>query len=86
MLPPLSAVLARIWNDLLGGDLMLNTALSLYRALAGFAIGAVFGIGLGMAICRNVLARWFFDPIISVGFPDAQDRLSSSGHALARRL
>jgi taurine transport system permease protein len=69
MLPPLSAVLARIWNDLLGGDLMLNTALSLYRALAGFAIGAVFGIGLGMAICRNVLARWFFDPIISVGFP-----------------
>ena len=69
MLPPLSAVLARIWDDLLGGDLMLNTALSLYRALAGFAIGAVFGIGLGMAICRNVLARWFFDPIISVGFP-----------------
>jgi taurine transport system permease protein len=69
MLPPLSAVLARIWNDLLGGDLMLNTALSLYRALAGFAIGAVFGIGLGMAICRNALARWFFDPIISVGFP-----------------
>ena len=68
MLPPLSAVLARIWNDLLGGDLMLNTAVSLYRALAGFAIGAVFGIGLGMAICRNVLARWFFDPIISVGF------------------
>jgi ABC-type nitrate/sulfonate/bicarbonate transport system permease component len=22
-----------------------------------------------MAICRNALARWFFDPIISVGFP-----------------
>ena len=69
MLPPLSAVLARIWNDLLGGDLMTNTAMSLYRALAGFAIGAVFGIGLGMAICRNALVRWFFDPIISVGFP-----------------
>jgi taurine transport system permease protein len=69
MLPPLSAVLARIWNDLLGGDLMTNTAVSLYRALAGFAIGAVMGIGLGMAICRNALARWFFDPIISVGFP-----------------
>jgi taurine transport system permease protein len=69
MLPPLSAALARIWNDLLGGDLMTNTAMSLYRALAGFAIGAVFGIGLGMAICRNALVRWFFDPIISVGFP-----------------
>ncbi len=69
MLPPLSAVLARIWSDLLGGDLLINTAVSLYRALAGFAIGAVLGIGLGMAICRNALARWFFDPIISVGFP-----------------
>src|ERR1700732_4086919 len=69
MLRPLGAVLARIWNDLLGGDLMTNTAMSLYRALAGFAIGAVMGIGLGMAICRNALARWFFDPIISVGFP-----------------
>src|ERR1700730_12258157 len=34
MLPPLSAVLARIWNDLLGGDLMLNTALRSERFLA----------------------------------------------------
>ena len=24
---------------------------------------------IGIAICRNALARWFFDPIISVGFP-----------------
>ncbi|HEY7245009.1 MAG TPA: ABC transporter permease [Xanthobacteraceae bacterium] len=69
MLPPLSAVMARIWNDLVGGDLVTNTAVSLYRALAGFAVGAVLGIGLGMAISRNFLACWFFDPIISVGFP-----------------
>jgi taurine transport system permease protein len=69
MLPPLSAVLVRIWNDLVGGDLMINTALSLYRALAGFTIGALLGVGLGMAISRNAPARWFFDPIISVGFP-----------------
>ncbi len=69
MLPPLSAVLVRIWNDLVGGDLVTNTAVSLYRALAGFAIGAVLGIGLGMAISRSFVTRWFFDPIISVGFP-----------------
>jgi ABC-type nitrate/sulfonate/bicarbonate transport system permease component len=69
MLPTLSSVLERIWSDLVGGELMLNTAVTLYRALAGFAIGAVAGIALGMAISRNAFANWFFDPIISVGFP-----------------
>jgi ABC-type nitrate/sulfonate/bicarbonate transport system permease component len=69
MLPALSAVLERIWNDLISGDLLLNTAVTLYRALAGFLIGAVAGIALGMAISRNAVAHWFFDPIVSVGFP-----------------
>jgi ABC-type nitrate/sulfonate/bicarbonate transport system permease component len=69
MLPSLSAVLERIWSDLLSGDLLRNTAETLFRALTGFLIGAVAGIVLGMAISRNALANWFFDPIISAGFP-----------------
>jgi ABC-type nitrate/sulfonate/bicarbonate transport system permease component len=69
MLPALSAVIERIWHDLVAGDLLLNTAVTLYRAFAGFLIAAVAGIALGMAISRNGLAHWFFDPIISVGFP-----------------
>jgi ABC-type nitrate/sulfonate/bicarbonate transport system permease component len=69
MLPALSAVLERIWSDLVAGDLLINTGVTLYRALAGFLIGTVAGIVLGMGICRNRLANWFFDPIISVGFP-----------------
>jgi ABC-type nitrate/sulfonate/bicarbonate transport system permease component len=69
MLPALSAVIERIWNDLVAGDLALNAAVTLYRACAGFLIGAFAGIALGMAISRNGLANWFFDPIISVGFP-----------------
>jgi ABC-type nitrate/sulfonate/bicarbonate transport system permease component len=69
MLPALSAVLERIWNDLIHGELLLNTGVTLYRALMGFLIGAVAGIVLGMAISRNAVANWFFDPIISVGFP-----------------
>jgi len=68
-LPALSRVLARIWDDALSGDLAINTALTLYRALTGFLIAAVGGVVLGMAMSRNTLARWFFDPIISVGFP-----------------
>ena len=69
MLPALSAVLERIWSDLIAGELLLNTSVTLYRAMAGFLIGGVAGVVLGLAISRGKLAHWFFDPIISVGFP-----------------
>ena len=36
---------------------------------SAFAICAVGGVLIGMAMSRNVFANWFFDPIISVGFP-----------------
>jgi ABC-type nitrate/sulfonate/bicarbonate transport system permease component len=69
MLPPLSAVLARIGNDALAGDLAVNVALTLYRALTGFAIAAVAGVALGLAMTRRAGVRWFFDPLVSIGFP-----------------
>jgi ABC-type nitrate/sulfonate/bicarbonate transport system permease component len=69
MLPRLSLVLERIWADLASGELMLNVGVTLYRAMVGFAIAAVAGIALGLAMARGRLADWFFDPIISVGFP-----------------
>jgi ABC-type nitrate/sulfonate/bicarbonate transport system permease component len=68
-LPALSAVLERIGSDAWSGDLAINTALTLYRALVSFAICAIGGVAIGMAMSRNVFANWFFDPIISVGFP-----------------
>jgi ABC-type nitrate/sulfonate/bicarbonate transport system permease component len=68
-LPRLSAVLARIWSDAVAGDLLLNTTLTLYRALTGFGIAAVAGIVLGVSMSHNVAVRWLFDPIVSVGFP-----------------
>jgi ABC-type nitrate/sulfonate/bicarbonate transport system permease component len=68
-LPPLSVVFERIWTDAIGGDLFLNTGLTLYRALTGFIISTVAGVALGMLMSRSAIMRWFFDPIISVGFP-----------------
>jgi ABC-type nitrate/sulfonate/bicarbonate transport system permease component len=68
-LPALSAVMERIWSDGVSGDLWINTTLTLYRALTAFAICAVLGVAIGMAMSRNMLAYWFFDPIVSVGFP-----------------
>jgi ABC-type nitrate/sulfonate/bicarbonate transport system permease component len=68
-LPAFSEVVERIWSDGVSGDLWINTALTLYRALVAFAICAVFGVIIGMAMSRSAIANWFFDPIISVGFP-----------------
>ena len=69
MLPRLSAVFVRIYDDAMTGELFLNLGLTLYRALVGFLISAIGGVMLGAAMARSVSVRWFFDPIISVGFP-----------------
>jgi ABC-type nitrate/sulfonate/bicarbonate transport system permease component len=69
MLPAFSAVAERIFDDALDGELFVNIGVTLWRAFAGFAIAAAGGVVLGAAMSRNAVARWFFDPIISVGFP-----------------
>lgn len=68
-LPALSVVAARIWDDVVTGEFALNAGVTLYRALTGFFICAVLGVLIGMAMSRNRVAHWFFDPIVSVGFP-----------------
>ncbi|HXQ83966.1 MAG TPA: ABC transporter permease [Xanthobacteraceae bacterium] len=69
MLPPFSAVVERIYTDAVAGDLWRNLGLTMYRAMTGFVIAAVGGVTLGATMSRNSIVRWFFDPIISVGFP-----------------
>jgi len=68
-LPAFSAVIERIIADGMSGDLLINIALTLYRALTGFAICTVLGIAIGVAMTRNLIANWFFDPLVSIGFP-----------------
>jgi len=69
MLPKLSVVVERIGSEALSGELFRNLGLTLYRALTGFLVAAAAGIPLGILIARNRAVRWFFDPIVSVGFP-----------------
>jgi ABC-type nitrate/sulfonate/bicarbonate transport system permease component len=69
LLPPLSAVLDRVWEDTLSGDVAVNLGLTLYRALVGFAIAGVAGVAIGILMTRRKWVRWLFDPIVSVGFP-----------------
>jgi ABC-type nitrate/sulfonate/bicarbonate transport system permease component len=69
MLPAFSVVVERIYTDAMTGELWHNLGLTIYRAMAGFAIAAVGGVALGALMSRSRFCRWFFDPIISVGFP-----------------
>ena len=69
LLPPLSVVLDRVWDDVVTGELAVNLGLTLYRAVVGFIIAGVAGVALGIMMTRQRWVRWFFDPIISVGFP-----------------
>lgn len=69
VLPSLSSVIARIGTDATSGDLFINTGLTVYRAMVGFLICAIGGVLIGLAMSRSAIANWFFDPIVSIGFP-----------------
>jgi ABC-type nitrate/sulfonate/bicarbonate transport system permease component len=69
MLPTFSSVAERIYTDAISGDLWINLGLTVFRAMTGFTIAAVGGIVLGALMSRSRIVHWFFDPIISVGFP-----------------
>jgi len=69
LLPSFVSVARRLVADTLSGQLPLGLGLSLYRSLAGFALAGVLGIVIGILIARVKLARWFFDPLVSVGMP-----------------
>lgn len=69
VLPALSDVLKRTWVELFTGDLSYQAGLTIYRTFLGFLITAVLGIFIGTTMARYAVVRWFFDPIVSVGFP-----------------
>src|SRR5690242_16360921 len=69
LLPSFSTVVVRLATDVASGDLLLGVGLTLYRALAGFTLAAVAGVVIGILIARLPPARWFFDPLVSIGLP-----------------
>ena len=69
LLPSLETIFARVAHDVVTGHFFIKAAYTLYRALAGFALAALVAVSIGTLMSRKTLVRWFFDPIISVGFP-----------------
>jgi taurine transport system permease protein len=69
LLPKFSVVIGRILTDMADGIWFINLGETLYRALLGFISAAIIGIPLGILMGRIGSIRWFFDPVVSIGFP-----------------
>jgi NitT/TauT family transport system permease protein len=69
LLPAPSAIAVRTVQQLLSGGLVSDSLLTIYRAFSGFLIAAVIGISIGTLAARYKFAHWFFDPLVSIGFP-----------------
>lgn len=68
-LPAPSIILAETWRLLVDGELLRHIGVSLYQALAGFAIGAVCGIAAGVLSGALRPVGQFYEPLISLTYP-----------------
>lgn len=62
MFPPPIPVLIRASELIADGSLIFNTTESLWRILAGFLLGSIIGVPLGLAIGTFPLARKILEP------------------------
>lgn len=69
LLPKFTVVIERIATDMWSGIWFTSIGATLYRAVVGFLAAAVIGVPLGILMARKLSVRWFFDPVVSVGFP-----------------
>jgi ABC-type nitrate/sulfonate/bicarbonate transport system permease component len=67
--PAPSDIAVRFWELAVSGELALHTAVTLWRVLAGFAIGAVPAVAIGLLMAMFRPARIFFDPLIAALMP-----------------
>jgi ABC-type nitrate/sulfonate/bicarbonate transport system permease component len=65
MLPPISAVLDFAWESVKDGTLLKNVLWSLGRLAAGFVIGMLLAVPLGLAIALNRYVAETFRPVLS---------------------
>jgi NitT/TauT family transport system permease protein len=68
-IPAPSDIALRFWLLTASGELPWHTGVTLLRVFAGFVIGAVPGIAIGLLMAMSRPVRIFFDPLIAALFP-----------------
>jgi ABC-type nitrate/sulfonate/bicarbonate transport system permease component len=68
-IPAPSDIAVRFVAMLGNGELAWHTSVTLWRVAAGFVIGAVPGIAIGLLMAMFRPVRFFFDPLIAALFP-----------------
>jgi len=64
VLPPPTAVLTALWTSLMDGELHWHFTVTLYEILAGFIVGSLAGLLLGIAIALSPVMERIFYPYI----------------------
>jgi len=68
-LPRFSSIIVQMVEMIADGSLIQHSAISLFRALAGFVLAGVVGTAIGLGMARTRALHWTFDLAISVGNP-----------------
>jgi ABC-type nitrate/sulfonate/bicarbonate transport system permease component len=68
-IPAPSDIAVRFWQLTLDGELAMHTAATLWRVLAGFVIGAVPAVAIGLLMAMFRPVRIFFDPLVAALMP-----------------
>jgi ABC-type nitrate/sulfonate/bicarbonate transport system permease component len=68
-IPTPSDIAYRYWEMVVSGELLQHTAATLYRVFAGFFLGSIPGIAVGLLMAMFRPVRIFVDPLIAALFP-----------------
>jgi NitT/TauT family transport system permease protein len=68
-IPAPSDIAVRFWQMIASGELGVHVAITLYRVFAGFLLGCIPGIAMGLLMAMFRPVRIFFDPLIAALFP-----------------
>ena len=67
--PSLLAIARELGTFAIRSDHLTEAWISLYRALAGFAVAALVGVPLGLALGRSPVAARLVEPLLSATYP-----------------
>jgi NitT/TauT family transport system permease protein len=69
LFPSLVLITEQLWRYLANGDLLYHAAISLHRAMLGFALALIVGAVLGTAMARSRFTEVLLEPLFVFTYP-----------------